>query len=66
MISNVHESTKTVFQKSFGPLNSAQLFFHLFMYLEEHEGHRAPVTFPTKQTEIEQGKKLALENILKF
>ena len=39
-----------------------QFFFSSF-YLEEHEGHLAPVTFPTKQTEIEQGKKLALENI---
>ena len=38
------------------------IFFSSF-YLEKHEGHRAPVTFPTKQTEIEQGKKLALENI---
>jgi hypothetical protein len=64
MISNVHESTKTVFQKSFGPLNSAQLFFHLFMYLEEHEGHRAPVTFPTKQTERAK-QKISLKEYLK-
>ena len=51
---------QSIFQKGFGPI--VYDFFSSF-YLEEHEGHLAPVTFPTKQTEIEQGKKLALENI---
>ena len=51
---------QSIFQKDFGPI--MHIFFSSF-YLEKHEGHRAPVTFPTKQTEIEQGKKLALENI---
>ena len=52
---------QSIFQKGFGPI--VYNFFFSSFYFEEHEGHLASVTFPTKQTEIEQGKKLALENI---